>query len=155
MAKLLHGDRIAKLGQIMLGCSAVILDASGQSVLLTRRTDNGLWCLPGGRIDPGECVAEACAREVLEETGLKVLVGRLLGVYSDPNLLVEYADGERCHIVALNFAAEAIAGTLSLSNETTAFGYFSREEMQTLNLMEHHWERIDDAFADQPEAFVR
>ena len=44
-------------------------------------------------MDAGESVAEACAREVGEETGLEVRIERLIGVYSNPHRLLEYADG--------------------------------------------------------------
>lgn len=64
MAKVLQGERVGKLGAILLGCSAVILDPTRRKVLLTRRADNGRWCLPGGRMEPGESAAEACARGV-------------------------------------------------------------------------------------------
>ena len=45
-----------------------------------QRSDNGHWGLPGGYVEPGESVVAACAREVQEETGWAVEVGRLLGV---------------------------------------------------------------------------
>jgi len=155
MTQLIRGERVAREGRVTLGCSATIFDAERRRILLTRRNDNGLWCLPGGRVEPGESVAEACAREVWEETGLEVRVGRLIGVYSDPHLLVHYADGHRCHIVALNFEAEPIDGTLRLSDETTAYGYFTPEEMESLPLMGHHRLRVADALAAQAAAFVR
>jgi ADP-ribose pyrophosphatase YjhB (NUDIX family) len=155
VAKLLQGDRIAKLGHITLGCSAILFDPTRQQILLTRRTDNGRWCLPGGRVDPGETVAEACIREMAEETSLEVRVVRLLGVYSNPDFLLEYGDGERCHIVALNFEVEAISGTLSTSNETTEFGFFSAQEIFEMDVMEHHQERIQDAFSPFTGAIVR
>ena len=155
MAKLLHGERIGKLGAILLGCSAAIFDPTRQKVLLTRRTDNGRWCLPGGRMEPGESAAEACAREVWEETGLRIHVGRLIGVYSNPHRLIEYAAENRFHVVAMNFEAEPIGGELGLSDETTDFGYFSPAEIEGMDVMEHHRERIEDAFAAQTAAFVR
>ncbi len=155
MAKMILGDRIAKLGHVILGCSAVIFDQSRQKILLTRRTDNGRWCLPGGRMDPGESVTETCIREVLEETGLEVKVKHLIGVYSSPDYLLEYADGERCHVVALNFEVEAIGGTLGISNETTEYGYFSQDEISNMDLMEHNVPRIKDAFDIQESTFVK
>ncbi|HEY9603262.1 MAG TPA: NUDIX domain-containing protein, partial [Allocoleopsis sp.] len=82
MVKIARGDRIGKSGKITLGCSAAVFDPTRQKLLLTRRTDNGRWCLPGGRMDAGEEAAEACIREVLEETGLHVRIERLIGVYS-------------------------------------------------------------------------
>ena len=153
MVKIIQGDRVGKLGHVILGCSAVIFDESRKKILLTRRTDNGRWCLPGGRMDPGESVTETCIREALEETGLQVEVKRLIGVYSSPDYLLEYADGERCHVVALNFEVEVVGGTLGLSNETTEYGYFSQDEVQEMDLVEHNIPRVADAFNVQ-EGFV-
>jgi len=155
VTEVIRGDRIGKLGVLRVGCSATIFHPDKQRVLLTRRSDNGVWCLPGGGMDPGESAAEACAREVLEETGLVVNVGRLIGVYTSPNLVVEYADGERVQPVALNFIAEPIGGELGISDETTDVGYFSLEEMNSMDVWAHHVERINDAMAGAESAFVR
>ncbi len=155
MAKIIEGERIGKLGIVALGCSAVIFDPTRATILLTRRTDNGRWCLPGGRTEAGESVAETCVREVLEETGLQVRIVRLLGVYSSPHRLVEYADGNRYQIVALNFEAEAIGGTLMISDETTDYGYFSWDDITRMDVMETHVERLRDVFSGQPAPFVR
>jgi ADP-ribose pyrophosphatase YjhB (NUDIX family) len=155
MTILRKGERIGKQGAIRLACSAVIFDAARQRVLLTRRSDNGLWCLPGGAVDPGETVAETCEREVCEETGLQVRVGRLVGIYSNPHYLVEYPDGHKVQIVALNFEAEVTGGELGLSDETTAVDYYTREEMEHLDIMEHQRERIADAFLAAPGPFIR
>ena len=155
MSKVIRGDRIGKSAVLRPGCSATIFDPAGERVLLTRRKDNGVWCLPGGGMDPGESATEACAREVLEETGLVVRVGRLAGVYSTPHMIVEYPDGKRIQPLSLNFLAEPIGGELGLSDETTDVGYFTREEMHSMDVWEHHLQRIDDAIAGVEAAFVR
>jgi ADP-ribose pyrophosphatase YjhB (NUDIX family) len=155
VAKIIEGDRIGKLGELAMGCSATIFDAARQKILLTRRSDNGRWCLPGGRMESGESVVETCIRETLEETGLEVRIIRLLGVYSSPHRLVEYSDGNRYQIVALNFEAEPIGGTLSLSDETTEYGYFTPEEIWQMDVMETHVERLKDLLSGQPLPFVR
>ena len=128
-----------------MGCSAVIFDETRQKVLLTKRADNGRWCLPGGGMESGESAAEACEREVMEETGLKVRAKRLLGVYSNPDQLVIYPDGEKAFFVALNFEVEVLSGELGLSNETTDFGYFSVQEMETMPMHGEHKDRVEDA----------
>lgn len=155
MAKLIQGERVGKAGQIRCGCSAIIFDDQREKVLLTRRADNGRWCLPGGGLDAGESAEEACIREVWEETGLKVSVSHLVGVYSSPDFLVEYADGNRVQIVALHFEAQVTGGMLGLSDETTEVGYFTLPEIAAMDVMEHHRQRITDALAFQSFAFVR
>jgi ADP-ribose pyrophosphatase YjhB (NUDIX family) len=106
-------------------------------------------------MESGESVVETCIRETLEETGLEVRIIRLLGVYSSPHRLVEYSDGNRYQIVALNFEAEPIGGTLSLSDETTEYGYFTPEEIWQMDVMETHVERLKDLLSGQPLPFVR
>jgi 8-oxo-dGTP pyrophosphatase MutT (NUDIX family) len=156
VARLIFGDRIGRSASIRPGCSAFIPDpADDERVLLTRRSDNGRWCLPGGALDPGESATEACAREVWEETGLQVRVGRLIGVYTSPHHIIEYADGNRIQVVAFHFEAEPIGGELGLSDETTEVGYFTREEIARMDVMEPHVERIDDSFARHPNTLVR
>jgi 8-oxo-dGTP diphosphatase len=60
---------------------AVIKDGGGRLLLIKRGHEPGagLWTLPGGRIEPGETDQQAVAREILEETGLHVACGRLVG----------------------------------------------------------------------------
>jgi len=106
-------------------------------------------------MDPGESVTEACAREVLEETGLDVRVGHLIAVYTSPHALLEYPDGNRWQLVVLHFAAEAVGGTLSTSDETIDVRYFTRAEIEHLEMSNLCRQRIEDTFAAQPAAFVR
>jgi 8-oxo-dGTP pyrophosphatase MutT (NUDIX family) len=153
--RVIQGNRVGRGTKLVPGCAAIVWDAPREKILLTRRSDNGRWCLPGGRMEPGESAAEACEREVLEETGLRVNATRLIGIYTSPDMVLEYADGNRFQIVAMSFEAEIIGGELSLSSETTEFGFYTPEQIESMDLVEHHVQRIDDALANQPEAFVR
>ena len=155
MAKYEYGERIGRTAQMKIGSSAIILDETHSKILLTRRTDNGRWCLPGGAMDAGESWEECCVREVWEETGLEVRVVRLLGIYSTPHRVVYYADGNRWQIVSANFLVEITSGTLGVSNETTAVGFFSPPEMAELDIVDPHIERIQDFLAGQEAAFFR
>lgn len=155
MSQILYGERLGKNGKLTIGCSAVIFDETRQKVLLTRRVDNGLWCLPGGGMEAGESVEECCIREVFEETGLRVKVKRLIGIYSNPDQLVIYPDGNQAHFVAMNFEAEIVGGELGLSNETSQTGYFTLAEMQSMPVHDRHTDRVVDALAGQTAAFIR
>ena len=140
----------------MVGCAAIIFQSPArQKILLTRRSDNGKWCLPGGRMEPGESASEACEREVLEETGLRVTVKKLAGVYTSPDWVIQYGDGNRHQLVAFSFICEVVSGALGLSNETTEYGWFAPDEIATMDLVEHHPQRIADALQDRAEAFIR
>ncbi len=145
MADVIQGDRVGKNAVLRPGASVIIFDDAREKVLLTRRADNGRWCLPGGGMDPGESAEETCVREALEETGLHVAVTRLVGIYTSPDLVVEYADGNVFQPVAFSFEAKIVGGELQLSDETTEFGYFGFSELGGVDLMEHHVERIEDA----------
>lgn len=155
MTKILYGERLGRNGKLTVGCSAVLFDETRQKVLLTRRVDNDLWCLPGGHMDAGESVEECCLREVFEETGLQVRVTRLTGVYSNPDQLVIYPDGNQAHFVVLNFEIEFVQGDLRLSDETSAARYFSLDEVATLPMHDRHADRITDALTSRAEAYIR
>jgi ADP-ribose pyrophosphatase YjhB (NUDIX family) len=155
MAEIIRGERAGRMGRLAVGCSAAVFDPIKKKILLVRRADNNRWSLPGGYMEPGESVTEACAREVLEETGLNVRVGQLIAVYSSPHILAVYPDGNRWQVVILHFAAEPIGGTLSTSDETTEVKYFSRAETEHLDLADLNRHRVDDAYAAQAAAFVR
>lgn len=142
MTQVHRGYRITKGAILRTGASAVIFNGDRSKVLLTRRADNGLWCIPGGRVESGETVTEACIREVWEETGLRADVIRLAGVYSNRDLLVEYADGKRVQFIVLNFEVKITGGSLSISDETTDIGFFPLPEVEEMSLLGNHKDRI-------------
>ena len=154
MIQILSGERICKQGQVRLACSATLFNTTRDKVLLTRRADNGQWCLPGGHIDPGETVSEGCEREVWEETGLKVCVTHLTGIYSSPNELVVYPDA-KVQVISMNFNAKLVSGQISLSSETTNIDWFPVNEAIAMDLFHSHAERIRDALTGQEAAFLR
>ena len=154
MTQVLYGERLGRQGKLRMGCSAAFFDEQGR-IFLTRRADNGQWCLPGGGMEPGESVAEACEREVFEETSLRVRVKRLVGVYSHPDQLVVYPDGNKAHIVALHFEVEIIDGEPGLSDETTDFGYFSVQDIEGLEMFGRHRERVIDTLENHAATLIK
>lgn len=79
-----HTERVAARRIPCVG--AVIKDPADRLLLIKRGHEPGagLWSLPGGRIEPGETHQQALAREVLEETNLRVECRRLLGTAELP-----------------------------------------------------------------------
>jgi 8-oxo-dGTP pyrophosphatase MutT (NUDIX family) len=147
-----YGDRIGATATLRPGASAAILDDAGR-LLLTKRSDNGEWCLPGGGVDPGERPAETAIREVYEETGLLIRITDLLGVYSNPDVVVVYPDGSRVQIISTLFRAEAVSGQAATSSEVTEFGWFTAEEAAELTLIANHKPLLSTAFGTTPPPY--
>ncbi|MCB2190959.1 MAG: NUDIX hydrolase [Deltaproteobacteria bacterium] len=90
----------------VVGVGAVVL--AGEQVLLVKRgaePSRGIWSIPGGGVEVGESLAQACAREVAEETAIEVRVGPMVEVIErilrDPQGRVEY------HYVLIDFLCYA------------------------------------------------
>jgi ADP-ribose pyrophosphatase YjhB (NUDIX family) len=134
--------------EVKASVSAVVWRAAGsRELLLIRRSDNGHWCLPGGHIEPGESVQDATRREVREETGYSVDLGRLVGVYSDPSfMVVQFGDGRRVHYVNLCFEGHTVGepGALGTPEETLDVGFFAHDALPEPFVPIHHI-RIRDA----------
>lgn len=119
-------DRPPKEGVVpKLGTCAVIFDDAGR-VVMERRSDCGWWCLPGGRLDAGETLAEGAAREAREETGLEIEIEGFLGVFSDPRRrTVRYPDnGDLRQLVDAVVMARPRGGFLRRSAESLDVGWF-------------------------------
>lgn len=105
-------------GPLLLpGVSAVVLDGeSGAArVLLGRRSDDGRWALPSGIVEPGEQPADSLAREVLEETRVRVRVDRLVLVTTEPE--ITYPNGDRCQFISMTFRCSYLGGTARVGDE--------------------------------------
>jgi ADP-ribose pyrophosphatase YjhB (NUDIX family) len=141
--------------EVRISVSAVVrhADQPGQ-ILLMKRSDNAHWGLPGGYVEPGESVTLATEREVREETGYEIAVGRLVGIYSDPKTqVIEYADRRR--VQAINLCFEAVAGRrgeLTTPEETLELGFFAADELPEPFVPIHE---IRVADADHGDASVK
>ena len=120
-----HGDGI----DVVLAASAVVTDAAGRVLLVKRGRDpqRRRWSVPGGRVEPGESLGEAAAREVLEETGLRVDVGRELWSARLPT-----GDGREFEIH--DFAATVTGGALRAGDDADDARWVEPGSVATLRL---------------------
>ena len=148
-----------------LGLSVSAMVWQEDRLLLMRRADNGYWGLPGGFVELGESVAEATRREVAEETGWRVEIGSLIGVYSDPeSQVVDYGRNKgvskqggdrRVQVVNLCFRAKALEpGRMTTPEETLEMGFFEAKALPE-PFVPIHTVRIEDGLAGRGEAAVR
>ncbi len=119
----------------------IVPSEEGHVLLIRRDTDpyEGYWALPGGFVEVGETVEAAAAREAEEETGLKVEIERLVGVYSDPDR------DPRGHNVSCAFLARAQEGELSAATDAAEASFLDPSEVE---LAFDHEKIIADALAN-------
>ena len=104
-----------------------------KEVCLIRRSDNGLWALPGGAQDLGETPEECARREFEEETGLQVHITRLLGVFSSLRYDTITNVNRGREVTHILFAGEIIGGKQETSAETLEIGWFGQECLPALS----------------------
>jgi 8-oxo-dGTP diphosphatase len=127
---------------------AWIEDAKGR-VLLVRRGRppfEGRWALPGGFCEWGETTEESCAREAREETGVRVRVGEVLGVYSDPRR------DPRGHTISVLYEARPIGGTVKGGDDAADARWFTSSEVLSADLAFDHGRIVREQLASRRRA---
>ena len=122
MSPLRHGEKPAPVE-----CAgAIVRDEAGRLLLVRRGRPpaQGLWSVPGGRIEPGETAAAAAAREVREETGLEVVVGAVL-------ITAVIADGA---YRVQDFEARVVGGELQAGDDASEVRWVTDGDLDELQL---------------------
>ena len=132
-----------KLETPKVGASAVIFNDAGQ-VLLTRRSDNGLWCVPGGHMDMDETIQRTAIREAKEETGLDVEIEQLSGMYNVQYPADYFPERKKRPVFVVTFRCKVIGGELTLNDEVTEFGWFDPQDLPD-DLLLYQDQRVNDA----------
>ena len=98
----------------IIAVAGLVTDATGRVLMI--RSPRGDWEFPGGQVERGENLITALQREISEETGIAVAVGRLAGVYSNT----------MSHIVMFDFLCEWISGDVRMSAESLEVEWVER-----------------------------
>ncbi|MFC9664527.1 NUDIX hydrolase [Nocardia sp. NPDC127606] len=123
--------------------SVVVVDDRGR-VLLQRRVDNGMWALPGGKMELGESLAGCGIRETWEETGIDIAVVGLVGTYTDPGHVFAYDDGEVRQEFSICLLGKATGGRLRSSDESHEVAWFVPEDTDALPMVDAIRLRLSD-----------
>lgn len=123
--------------QHSVSAAGIVLDATGKRVLLIHRRDNGRWEPPGGVLELDETIEDAVIREVEEETGARVEVERLTGVYKNM----------RQGIVAVVFRCRLLSEPLSNTSEASAVAWHDIDDVPDL-MKPAYAARVLDALDD-------
>ncbi len=117
-----------------MGADCVTMNDSGE-VLLVKREDFRVWVVPGGSAEQGETPAECAAREAWEETGIRVAIDRLAGIYATKPDYLSFV-----------YVGHAAGGALTLTNESVDVGFFPLSALPP-RLTAIHAERLSDALS--------
>jgi ADP-ribose pyrophosphatase YjhB (NUDIX family) len=114
---------------VIVGCCNVIADEAGRYLLVreSKESSRRRYNLPAGKPEVGEALAEAAAREALEETGLTVRPERLVGIWHCPQT------SEGFGVVNFVFASTIESGEPTASDEHPEVRFFTREEIAELS----------------------
>ena len=138
---------------ILVTATAVIRDNNGR-FLLQQRGDFGWWGFSGGVLELGESLPACAVREAREETGLEVVVTRLIGLYSSPDFDVLYPNGDQVQQFTATFECHVTGGDLRLDgDETTGLAWCEPGELLERLGETAVWYRAmaEDCLANQPE----
>lgn len=137
---------------IKVAVSAVVRDSRGR-ILMIHRTDNDKYSIPGGGLEIGESVADAVVREVKEETGIDVEVTKLVGVFSNPDHVIAYDDGEVRQEFSICFLADPRGGELRTSAESKEVKWVTPDQLADLDIHPSVWLRIRRGLSDGGEPY--
>ena len=133
-----------------LGANAIIT-CQGK-LLLEKRRDSDTWGLVGGGVKKYETEQQAIAREVYEELGLRIPKEKFqkLRVYGEPGRIAAYQDGSIWRMVIVVFGLELEEmPDLSISAESKDLRFFSKEELENIEIVITHSDIVEDLFINQ------
>jgi ADP-ribose pyrophosphatase YjhB (NUDIX family) len=147
-----HDPDAPKPTSIVIAASGFVLD-DDERLLMIRRIDNGLHALPGGRHELGETMTETAIRETEEETGVRIAVTGLIGIYSNPAHVIAFGDGEVRQEFSICFRARPISGDPRPSDETSEAVWVERDRIADLDVHPSIRLRIEHGYARRAEPY--
>jgi ADP-ribose pyrophosphatase YjhB (NUDIX family) len=142
-----------KANSIVVAVTVFVVDDRDR-VLLIRRTDNGLWAVPGGAQDFGEYIAETAVRETREESGINIEVTGIVGIYTNPHHVMAYTDGEVRQQFSICFRARYISGEPTPSDESSEVRWVTCDELDELPIHPSMRLRIDHGYQRSAEPYI-
>ncbi len=135
--------------------AAVALISDDKKLLMLKRADSGNWTMPGGTMEFGESLKDCAIREVLEETGLTVEIQDIIGIYTDPQIVVEYSDGEVRQEFSALYYGIVKKGNTRIDDESTEFRWMSIDELSDIPMADSQKIRVNDVIRFITEGFRR
>lgn len=124
--------------------AAAVAIINNDCILMLKRKDNGKWTLPGGTMELDESLTGCATREVKEETGLDVIVKDVIGTYTDPDVRIEYSDGEVRREFTIVYYGECSNSEVILDDESSLYAWIPTCEVTSYPMAKSQQKRIAD-----------
>lgn len=124
--------------------AAAVAIINDDKILMLKRQDNKKWTLPGGTMKLNESLSNCAIREVREETGLEVEIKDIIGTYTNPDIRIEYSDGEVRREFTLVYYGVASNSEIILDNESSAYEWIPIDNIQSYEMATSQIKRIND-----------
>jgi len=128
--------------------AGVLIESAGRVVLVRRGIEPhvGSWTLPAGFAEYGETIEETAIRECREETGLRVELDDLLGVYSVNSSFYG-------HLVLVLYCAHVVGGEMVAGDDASEVALFAPAELPTDIAFQAHRQALLDWIKTRPDRF--
>ena len=137
-----YDDNSPKANSICPAAAVAILNDS--KILMLKRKDSNKWTMPGGTLEFGESMIDCALREIKEESGYEIIITDIIGTYTDPNIKVEYSDGEVRQEFTIVYKGEIVSGQINLDDESTNYTWVDLENVEKLTMADSQKRRIED-----------
>jgi len=127
--------------------AAAVAIVDNDRILMLKRKDNDKWTLPGGTMELSESLMDCAIREVKEETGLDVIIKDIIGTYTDPNIRIEYSDGEVRREFTIVFYAVTNNSNVVVDDESSAYKWVDVDVVRSLSMADSQKKRIADVLS--------
>lgn len=137
-----HSSNMPKANSMRPAAAVAIINDG--KVLMLKRKDNNKWTLPGGTLELDESLSDCAIREIKEECGLDVEITDIIGTYTDPDIRIEYSDGEVRREFTIVFHGIVQSEDVIIDDESSAYQWIRIDNMSDLPMAESQKKRIAD-----------
>ena len=138
-----HAENMPVANSIRPASAVAIVNDN--KILMLKRKDNGKWTMPGGTMELTESLTECAIREFKEETNVDVKILDVIGTYTDPDIRIEYSDGEVRREFTVVYYGTAVGDySVEIDDESSKYRWVELEDVESLPMAESQRRRIND-----------
>lgn len=137
-----HEETMPEANSIQPAVAVAII--RNNKILILKRRDNKKWTMPGGTMEIDESIVDCAVREVKEETGLHVNIIDFIGTYTDPDVRIEYSDGEVRREFTIVYLGSVQNDEVIIDDEAIAFAWMGIDSINDFPMSRSQKRRIQD-----------